>query len=244
MAIGGKKLPEAVATSSPDEFTPVKAERKLSKLRLAVDGASGSGKTYSSLLIASGLGKKIVVIDTENGSACLYPNICNYDVIRLNAPFTAARYIKAIKKAEELGYEVIIIDSFSHAWAGAGGMLEKQNVVAKRIGNSYTAWREVTPDHELLVETILQSNAHIIVTMRSKMAYVMETGTEGRTTVRKLGLSPVQRDGVEFEFTTVFDMTHDHVATSSKDRTGMFDGLAFKPDENTGKKFAEWLNGA
>ena len=211
---------EVKPPSSPvDEFTPRKAARKAAKLRLALDGIAGTGKTLSALLVASGIGGKIVLIDTENGSGDLYADLVDYDVVPLHAPYSPERYISAIHKMEELGYDIIIVDSLSHAWVGTGGALEKQNNVAKRTGNSYTAWGEVTPIQNKLIDTLIQSPAHIIVTMRTKMEHAIETDINGKTTIRKLGMGIIQREGMEFEFTIVFDMNTDHTATVTKDRT-------------------------
>jgi hypothetical protein len=245
-AAAANGVPTHIINVSPaavtiDEFAPRPAQRSATKLRLALDGITGAGKTFSALLIAFGLGQKVCVIDTENNSADLYAHLGKYDVIPLKAPWTAERYLKAIKSAESRGYDVIIIDSFSHAWAMAGGMLDRQNIAAKKSGNSYTAWRDVTPMHDALVEAILQSNAHMIVTMRSKMGYTMDTGLDGKTSIKKLGLAPIQRDGVEYEFTIVFDIGQDHMATVSKDRTSMFDGTIFIPTVETGQKLKKWL---
>jgi hypothetical protein len=220
-----------------------KAERAQSKLRLALTGTSGSGKTYSSLLIAKGLGGKILVVDTENGSADLYANIAEYDVLPMNAPYTPEKYIAAIQTAEEAGYSTVILDSLSHAWAGEGGLLDQQGKIADKSGNGYTAWRNVTPSHNRLVDAIIQSKIHVIATMRSKQEYVMDKSENGKTTIKKVGLAPIQRDGVEYEFTTVFDLNQsDKVAHVSKDRTQLF-SIPFRIDENTGKQLVEWLSG-
>ena len=226
-----------------DEFTPRAATKKVAKLRLALDGIAGSGKTLSALLIASGIGGKIVIIDTENGSGDLYADLVSYDVITMKSPFSPERYIKAIKHCEELGYDIIIVDSLSHAWAGSGGALEKQNTVAKRTGNSYTAWAEITPLQNKLIDTLIQSTAHIIVTMRTKMEHAIEVGLDGKTTIRKLGMGVIQREGMEYEMTVVFDMNSDHSATVSKDRTRLFDGMTFTPDKLTGVTLKKWLDG-
>lgn len=238
----GEQNPAPVVNNNADEFTPRRAKRSAAKLRLALDGVAGSGKTYSALLIASGMGGKIVLIDTENGSGDLYSSICEYDVIPMSAPFSPERYIRAIHKCEELGYDIIIVDSLTHAWMGAGGALEIQNNVTKRTGNSYTSWAEVTPLQNKLIDTILQSPCHIIATMRSKMEYAIDKDVNGKTCVRKLALAPIQRAGTEHEFTTVFDITDDHFAHVSKDRTGIFDGTSFIPDKKTGEMLLKWLN--
>ncbi|WP_423806808.1 AAA family ATPase, partial [Phascolarctobacterium succinatutens] len=101
-----------------------KAERKKAFLKIAITGVSGSGKTYSALQLAQGLGDKIAMIDTENGSGELYSNLCEYDVAPMAAPFTPEKYIDYIHEAEQAGYNVLIIDSLSHAWAGEGGVLD------------------------------------------------------------------------------------------------------------------------
>ena len=224
-----------------------KAERKKSKLRLGISAPSGGGKTYSALLIAYGITKdwsKIAVIDTERGSAELYSDLGEYCVAQLTPPFTPQKYIETIHCAEQSGFEVIIIDSLSHAWTGEGGMLEMQDTVARasKSGNSYTAWREVTPLHNKLVDTILQSPSHIIVTTRSKTEYVLQTDDKGKITPKKVGLSPVFRDGLEYEMTVFIDMSTEHVATATKDRTRLFDGKYFTPSINTGESLYNWLN--
>ncbi len=216
-----------------------KAERKQSKLRLAICGCSGSGKSYSSLLIAKGLttnnGGKIAVIDTESGSSELYSDLADYDVATLTPPFTPQRYIDLINSAEKAGYSTLIIDSLSHAWQGAGGILEMHDKATTGRTNSFAAWGVVTPLHNALVEAILSSPLHIIATMRTKTAYEV-VSENGRTKVNKLGLAPVQRENMEYEFTVVFDLLSDtHTANVSKDRTGLFANKQqqFQPSENT-----------
>lgn len=219
-----------------------RAERKKAKLRLAICGPSGSGKTYSALLIAQGLGGPIAFIDSERGSGSLYSNLCEYDVADLEPPYTPQKYIAALKEAELAGYNVVIIDSLTHPWAGQGGLLEEVDK-RKGKGNDFTAWREITPQHNALVDAILQARCHVIATMRSKTAYDMvKDERTGKVKPVKVGLAPVQRDGMEYEFTTVLDIDVErHMATSSKDRTGLFDGKVFVPDQQTGRDLLTWL---
>ena len=219
-----------------------KAVRRKAKLRLGLVAPSGAGKTYSALQMAFGLGGKIGLIDTENGSGDLYAHLGNYDIINISAPYTIAKYREAIKAFETEGYNVIIIDSLSHAWAGEGGLLDKQGKIADSgRGNSYTAWRQITPEHNGLIEAMLQSPAHIIATMRAKVEYVIEKNDKGRDTPRKVGMAPVQREGMDYEFTVVFDLDNNHNANASKDRTGLFDGEWFVPGRETGEKLLAWL---
>lgn len=219
------------------------AQRKKAKLRLGVTGPAGSGKTMSALLIAGGLVNgdysKVGLVDTENGSGDLYANsamIGEYNILPLEPPFEAKKYIDAIRLAEESGIEVIILDSITHAWAGEGGFLDKQGKIADRTGNSFAAWRTVTPEHNRFIDAMLQSKIHVIATMRSKTEHVYENGK-----VKKLGMAPVAREGMEYEFTVVFDIDQSHNATPTKDRTSMFDGQIFKPTPDIGKKLLTWL---
>ena len=220
-----------------------KAVRKKAKLRLGIAAPSGAGKTYSSLLLAFGLGQKIGLIDTEQGSGDLYADLGDYDIIQIEAPYTIDKYLQAIKAFEQANYDVIIIDSLSHAWAGDGGLLDKQGKIADSgKGNSYTAWRSITPEHNALVNAMLASPCHIIATMRSKQEYVLQVNDNGKQAPKKVGMAPIQRDGMEYEFTVMFDIDINHNATATKDRTRLFDGDIFKITSQTGEQLLEWLN--
>jgi hypothetical protein len=227
-----------------------KAERKQAKIKMGIAGPSGSGKTLGALLIAGGLTggnfDKIGIVDTENGSANLYAGttvgsqkLGAYQVLGIEPPYEAIKYIAAIKLAEQEGIDVLIIDSITHAWAGQGGLLDKQGALADKTGNSFAAWRKITPEYNLLVDTILQSKIHIIVTMRSKTEYSIEGGK-----VHKVGMAPVVREGFEYELSLVLDVGQNHQATVSKDRTGLFDGKIFIPTMETGKTLKTWLDKA
>lgn len=226
------------------EFEIHRATRRRAKLRLGMSGPAGSGKTYSSLLIASGLGGRVGMIDTEHGSGDLYADLLpeGYDVLRLAPPFTPARYIEAIRALEQAGVTTIIIDSLTHAWSGEGGSLDRQGKIADRSGNSWQAWRQVTPEHNALVEALLQSRCHIIATMRAKTEYVQEKDERtGKSVVRKIGLAPIMRDGIDYEFTIFMELDTQHMAFVGKDRTRLFDGQIVKPDAEVGRQLLAWL---
>jgi len=233
-------------------FNLTEAKRSIAKLRLAIAGAAGSGKTYSALLIAYGLcgdWSKIAVIDTERGSANLYEHLCQggkkYFTGQLNAPFTPKKYIDAIHACEEAGMEVIIIDSLSHAWYAEGGMLDIHSEITRRqtTQNSFTAWREITPLHNKLVDAILTSPVHVIVTLRTQTEYVLETDARGKQVPKKVGMKPIFRQGIDYEMTLVFDLDATHTATITKSRSTEFPvGDQIIPDVETGKKLLAWLN--
>jgi hypothetical protein len=220
-----------------------KAERKNAKIKMALQGPSGSGKTYSALLLAFGLcndWSKIAVIDTENHSSDLYAHLGQYNVLPISEPFTPEKYIDAIKLCEAEGIQVIIIDSISHEWEGSGGILDIHSNMA---GNSFTNWSKVTPRHNSFINAIIQSSSHIIGTIRTKQDYVL-SDKNGKMVPEKVGLKGVTRDGVDYEFTLVFDIDIKHVATASKDRTGLFmDKLAHVITTNDGIRIRQWCGG-
>jgi hypothetical protein len=221
----------------------LKAERKQAVIKLAIQGPSGSGKTYSSLLLTYGLvgnWKQIAVVDTENNSSHLYSHLGNYNVLSLSEPFNPEHYIEAIEVCEKAGMRAIIIDSISQEWEGSGGIIETHGNMA---GNSFTNWNRMTPRHNTFVQRILQSPCHIISTIRSKQDYVL-TDKNGKMVPEKVGLKGVTRDGMDYEFTLVFDLDIKHQATASKDRTGLFTNpLPFTITEQTGNRIKVWCLG-
>ena len=217
-----------------------KASRKRVYLKVGLMGPSGSGKTRSALELAKGLceGKPIAVIDTENGSASLYSHVCEFDVADLEPPFDPEKYIEAIRAAEDAGYGVLIIDSFTHAWKY---LLDKKEKLDARGGkqNQYANWGPVKAEADRLRDAILQSRIHVIACMRSKAEYSQEGGK-----VTKVGLAAIQEPDVEYEFTTVFQIAMDHNATPTKDRTGLFKDRVFRIEPKTGEAYLNWLNAA
>lgn len=218
-----------------------KAERKGRYLKLGITGPSGSGKTYSALRLATGMSSvgRIAFIDTENGSASLYSTDFEFDVVDVQAPFGIEKFTSAVKEALKQEYEVLVVDSASHFW---DGVLDYKNSLDKRGGNSFTNWNTANEHYKLMLRAILFSKIHVIACMRSKMDYVVETNDQGKSIPRKVGLAPIMRDGVEYEFTTVFDLDMHHQAVASKDRTGLFDEQPFTVTEHTGEQFLQWLN--
>ena len=221
-----------------------KAQRKKVYLRLNLSAPSGAGKTMSALLMAYGMAgdwNKIAVIDTENGSASLYSHLGEFNVLDLQPPFSPERFIEAITSCEDAGMEVIIIDSSSHEWSGAGGCLEiNEKIAAARYkGNTWSAWNETTPRHDKFVNKVLQAKAHVITCTRSKT----ETVLDGNK-VKKIGMKDIQRDGWEYELTVNLSIDRDtHMAIASKDRTQLFQTIdPFIISADTGRMVKEWCD--
>lgn len=221
-----------------------KAEKKQSRLRLALVGPAGSGKTFTALTVAQAFGDRVAVIDTERGSASKYAgDVAEFDVLELDT-FAPRQYVDALRAAAREGYPVVVVDSWSHAWSGAGGALEMVDKAAakSRSGNSFAAWREVTPEHNAMVDAILRYPGHVIVTMRAKTEWVLEEDDRGRKVPRKIGLAPVQRDGVEYEFDVVGDMDHEHRLVISKSRcSALSNEVISRPGKALGETLRDWL---
>ena len=224
-----------------------KATKSKVKLKIALQGTSGSGKTYSALQLAYGITgdwTKIAVIDTENESSNYYANQGEFNVLSLQAPFTPDRYLEAIQACIKAGMECIIIDSITHEWDGIGGILEMHEKATRnsRSGNSFNAWASITPLHNKFVQFIVDAPVHIIGTLRTKSDYVLQD-RNGKQVPVKVGMKAITRDGMEYEFGIGFEIDLNHTATCSKDRTGLFvDAEPFVITPATGQKLVEWAN--
>lgn len=215
------------------QLTIKKAERKQRKARILLAGPSGAGKTMTALRIAQGLKTdgKIVVFDTERGSATLYADQNDFDHADLpNVDFET--YIAALEQAAKAGYECVVVDSASHAWEA---LLEEKD---KMQGNSFANWRKITPRYEKLVQAFLTFPGHVIVTVRAKMKY--EQGDDKK--VKPIGLDPVMRDGFEYEFDIFGMIDIEHNMTIRKTRIDKFaDKIITKPGEQLGEEIRDWL---
>ena len=226
----------------------VKATKARVAPKIAIAGVSGSGKTYSALRFARGLvgpNARVALIDTENGSASLYADKFEFDVCDV-APrtfdggrkaFWHADFRDAINDAINGGYDALIIDSASHIWEG---VLDYKGELDKGGGNSYTNWNKAGAQYKTIIDLVLQAPIPVVCCFRSKIAYVLEADENGKQIPRKRGLAPIARDGVEYEFTTVFDVDFAHNATASKDRTELFVDSE-RITEATGERFRNWL---
>jgi len=207
-------------------FSP--ASRAQLKARIALVGPSGSGKTFTALrwAIALARGGRVCVIDTEHYSASKYVGMApdgvawQFDVANLMS-FAPRTYIAALDEAVRMRPAVVVVDSLSHAWTGKGGALEMVDAAG---GNKFTSgWAKVTPECNALVEKILALPCHVIATMRTKTEYAV-IEENGKAVPKKIGVKPVQRDGVDYEFDVVCSMALDHTLSVDKTRCSALDG--------------------
>ena len=214
-------------------------------LRVCLCGVSGSGKTLTALKIAEALGRPVRGIDSERGSMRKYADkVAPFEVLELESDQSAAAYVAAIDEASYDGFRgTLVIDSLSHAWIGKGGALEQVDRIASqsRSGNSFTAWREVTPMHNKLVDALLAFPGHVIVTLRVKTEYILEEGARGTKIPRKIGTQPVMRDGIEYEFDVCGDMDLENKLMISKTRCSALAGQSFvRPGKDIGRILLAW----
>lgn len=226
-------------------------ERSRVYMKMALQGSSGSGKTFSALLLAMGFAGeegKVALMDTENRSSLFYKGragIPNFALMPVSPPFTVDEYLRGVKAAVEEGFQVLVIDSLSHVWASTGGLLDQKDALDRASGpkNAFNNWQPIKKQQEKLKAGILQAPIHVIVTMRSKSEYSVDAGK-----VQKIGMKAIQEDGMEYEFTTVVELNQNHEGIASKDRTGLFDtgtsNYIGTITADHGRRIMEWLNSA
>jgi AAA domain len=222
-----------------------KAIKEQSKLRMAVSGASGSGKTYSALSVASCFGDRVGVIDTERGSARKYSRKFNFDVEEFSDNYNPERLIAALKEHAP-NYDILVVDSFTHFWNAQGGILDLVENEAKRMQaaggkyDTYAAWKVGTKIYNKVIQAMMTLPCHLIVTMRAKQQYERK-----EKTITKIGVEPEMRDGFDYEFDLAGLLNHEHDFIVQKSRLDPFivpEQIFNKP----GKEFADlalqWLN--
>lgn len=229
-------------------FEIKRATKAQSRARIALMGPAGSGKTFTGLELARHLGQNVILIDTERGSASKYADEFEFSVIELDS-FSPQTYTEAIRAAEAARADVIVLDSLSHAWIGKDGALEQVDRASNNSqggghGNSFTAWKKVTPLHNELVDTILRARAHVIATLRTKTEYVIEQNAQNRSVPRKIGLAALQRDGLEYEFDIVglLDADNNLTITKTRCRTLAPNEIIPKPGRELAEKIKAWLS--
>lgn len=232
------------------DFKVKKAKREKIYVKLALMAPSGGGKTYGSLRLSKGMAEeikketgkdaKILMVNTEQKRGYYYANEFDYDIVDLEAPYEPEKFVDVIKFAQDEGYDILILDSTSPEWDGAGGCLELQ----QKAGGTYQAWGKITPRHDRFIHAIADSPMHIIATMRGKDQYEMNTDEKGKKTVQKLGVGAKQRDGFEYEFTCTF-LIDQKTSTSEaqKDNTHLFQNRgAILLSEQDGRDLIKWAN--
>jgi len=238
--------PAPKTTASEDGFT--KAVKDVTKHRIAITGPAGSGKTWTSLLLATNFGGKVALADTEFHSAANYAHKFNFDTMLIEPPYTVKKYNRAIDIAVKGGYSTLILDSISHMWDGEGGLLEESAAVSSRPGyNKFSAWSVISPEYKKFLAHMMSAPIHMIHTIRSKTDWLIDKNPDGSMKIQKVGLAPTQRKGIEYEYTFVFDMDVQHRAVVSKQRAEEIEGFSpivpMTMDEKIAKKLMDWLEG-
>jgi hypothetical protein len=224
-----------------------RAVKHEAKLRMALAGPAGSGKTFTAMTLASALaeGRPFALVDTEHGSASKYADLFTFDVLELDN-FHPDRYVEAIREAEAAGYGVLVIDSLSHAWSGKEGLLEQVErfTKLKYSGNTFRAWADATPIQNRFIDALAGASLHVVATMRSKVEYVVETNERGKASPRKVGLAPIQREGVEYEFDLFGELDQDNTLVIHKSRCPALSGAVIvKPGPAVADTLRSWLQG-
>ncbi len=222
-------------------FTRARLEK--SSLCMAITGGPGTGKTYTSLKVATHLGERVCLIDAEHGRASLYAREFEFDTAIL-PNFHPRTYVHYLRAAVAEEYDVIIIDGITPEWDGQGGCLHQVDDIQRRGGDKAAAWSQITPLHDDFIRAIMDCNKHLICTVRGRERYAIDTDTEGRNRVVKLGLGPIQQDKVAFEFPIIGTMDSQHNMQIVKTVCHTLKGaVMFEPGEDLARILAEWLEG-
>lgn len=230
-------------------FTPKKAVRTARRLKIAITGPTGGGKTLAALCLASVLcgDRRFLVADTEAGRAALYADDFDFDHGTIEAPFHTDKYIEAIRVAMDGDYGALVLDSLSHQWDGEGGMLQRKTAKDAQGGNHFTNWAPFSTEFNKFREAVQQAPIPIISTIRSKLSYATTEGG-GKAAPKKIGMQPIQRDTFEYEFDLVFDVQMTHRATIAKGIRGLLpegDGMVYDlADPAIGRQIVAWLASA
>ena len=227
-------------------------------LLIGMIGSSGSGKTYSAMRLASGLsgGKPFAVIDTESRRALHYADAFTFDHAELHPPFRPDSYAEAIKAADAAGYSVIVVDSFSHEWAGEGGILDWQEEELTRMaGDDYrkreackmAAWIKPKMSHKQMAQKMLQVKAHLILCFRAEEKTAMEKDSNGKTVIVQKGWQPICEKNMPYELTMSFLLTPDSPGIAKpiklQEQHKAAINLSRPIDEEAGKNLAKWAAG-
>lgn len=249
-------------TEKKFQFQASDATRESILLRAAFCGPTGSGKTKTGMILGTRMVERLstgplYVVDSENRSALRYAysprSRTGYKFKHVEMPqddYSPQAYMAALDYCEAQGAGVILIDSLSHAWNGINGVLEQVDALAdkSRSKNAFSeGWRHMTPMQNRLVQRILASSSHVIFTMRAKTEWVMQENERGKKEPIKMGLSPIQREGVDYEPDLFFDMTvpkNDLIVAKSRcDRLAPGD-LFQKPGEDFADVVIDWIRDA
>jgi len=222
-------------------FAP--ATKEASKARIALVGPSGSGKTYTALAMATALSDRVAVIDTERGSASKYVGLngWQFDTVQPDS-FSPLSLVDLLGMAAGAGYGVAVIDSLSHYWEGADGMLEQ--VDRKSSANKFaTGWKDMRPEERKMIDAIISFPGHVVVTLRTKTEYVIVENDKGKKAPQKVGLKPIQREGIEYEFDLIGDLDMTNTMRVSKSRIHTLTNAVIPhPGEDLAHQIDEWLS--
>jgi len=264
-------------------FIPVAELNDPLTLAIGLSGGSGTGKTYTALLMARGIaetmtgkpGAPIGYVDTENRRALHYkttfPEMVHYDMKAVDDDgrmigFGPERWIEVIDGAEQAGLPVVILDSFSHAWEGVGGVLDLQAQVLDRLTGgddskknqrSQLAWAEVKPRYRRLIDRIVRAKCNIIICTRAKPVMQEKSSKTGwketnarATKTRRADVpwDPASDGDLMFEMTTmvILDPSAPGCPVHQIKVADQFKGLLdpSRPmNEATGRAMAEWAKG-
>jgi hypothetical protein len=218
------------------KFEIKKASKKNTKLRMGIYGISKSGKTLTSLYIASGMSEKILLIDTQGGQSNFHADKVSFDILELNH-FSSKSYGEALKWAAKNNYPFVIIDSFSDEYKW---MLEAVDKSPEKDGRR--AWAHLDPDHEILLHVIKQYPGHVIATMRSNLENIIEKDEANGQKQKKACSGFIQKKGVEATFDFMMEIDINSVGHIWGGRDHFKNKKINEPGKQLGEEILAFIN--
>lgn len=191
------------------------ASKEALKPFIGLFGKSGSGKTFSALMLARGIAGptgKIGLIDTENRRGSAYVDLIagGYEVLNLDPPFSPERYTQCLDAAEKAGIDALVVDSATHEWNGEGGYLSMKSATLDRMAGSdwkkrdacaMVAAAQCKPLHNRFVDRLCRCSMAVVLCFRGHEKVRVTKDEESGKTKPKTDqfCSPIQESGLIFE---------------------------------------------
>ena len=188
-----------------------RAVRENTNVLVGLAGASGSGKTYSAMQLATGIcgGEPFAVLDTEARRALHYADQFDFEHASLGPPFTPERYLDNVLALARRGFRAVVIDSGSHEWEGEGGVLEWADAEAAAGRKAPTCWIKPKAAHKKFVNGLLQCGTNLIICLRAQEKIEIDD-SKAKIVITNAGWSPICEKRFMFEMTVSFTLNPLH----------------------------------
>lgn len=211
--------------------------------RVLFSGPPKAGKTLTGLMLAFALSPKVCVIDTENRSSAkhrIWPGMGPFELIDM-PDYQPETFMEALRMCDKNDFGAVLLDSSSHAWEG---IVEKVNKSGEK--GPFGGWTKIgTPAQQELMRVMGSVQYHLICTVREKTDWIFVKDRQGNDMAKKAGMKLNQREGIEYEFDLVCEMTDGHDVIVKHSRCSAMDRQRLHaPTAAFFAPYISWLKGA